>query len=109
MVYFGMIPIVLSTPLDPLYRGIPVVVVKSWDEVTPANLDRWWALHREAVRDNARIFTPEFWVNRTLCGPTNLTAAAEAHRARTAAAAALAVARHRAANTATATAKPTLR
>ena len=39
----GTIPIVPSTPLDPLYRdeGLPVVIVSAWAEITPANLARW--------------------------------------------------------------------
>jgi len=39
----GTIPIVPATALDPLYRGFPVVIVRSWAEVTPANLARWAA------------------------------------------------------------------
>lgn len=35
------IPIVKTTPLDPLYDGLPVVIVSDWSEVTEDNLRRW--------------------------------------------------------------------
>jgi len=39
----GTIPLVPSTTLDPLYvdEQYPVVIINSWAEVTPANLERW--------------------------------------------------------------------
>jgi hypothetical protein len=35
------IPIVKASTLDPLYREYPVVIVKSWDEITPVAMDAW--------------------------------------------------------------------
>lgn len=35
------IPIVKSTPMDPIYEGLPVVIVQDWSEVTEENLIRW--------------------------------------------------------------------
>jgi len=37
----GSIPLVSSTPLDPLYEDLPVVIVKDWDQVTTKNLEIW--------------------------------------------------------------------
>eukprot|EP00667_Euglena_gracilis_P013038 EG_transcript_13432 len=34
--YMGRTPIVLSSAMDPVYANLPVIVVKRWDEVTPA-------------------------------------------------------------------------
>lgn len=37
----GTIPIVASTPLDPLYEGLPVAVVEDWPEITADRLAQW--------------------------------------------------------------------
>lgn len=38
-IYFGVIPIVLSSPLDSLYSELPVWIVKDWNEVTESSID----------------------------------------------------------------------
>ncbi|HSX10508.1 MAG TPA: hypothetical protein VLF94_02170 [Chlamydiales bacterium] len=38
--YVGSIPIVATSSLDGLYEGLPVLIVKDWDEVTEAFLER---------------------------------------------------------------------
>ena len=40
--FLGMIPIVKSSTLDPLYRDLPVVIVKQWSDVTPELLENAW-------------------------------------------------------------------
>lgn len=55
--YLKCYPIVLSTTLDPLYEGLPVVVVNSWEEVTEEFLQkkkeefdhREWAFERAYI------------------------------------------------------------
>ncbi len=37
----GAIVIVKRSPLDPLYRGLPVVILDDWREITPAALATW--------------------------------------------------------------------
>jgi len=37
----GCIVIVKTSPLDPLYEGLPVVIVSDWSEVTEENLEHW--------------------------------------------------------------------
>ena len=37
----GNIPIVRRSSLDPLYDGLPVVIVDDWREITRPNLERW--------------------------------------------------------------------
>jgi hypothetical protein len=39
----GTIPIVKSTPLDPIYDGLPVAIVTDWSEVTAAQCAKWKA------------------------------------------------------------------
>jgi hypothetical protein len=36
----GCIPILISTPLDDMFEGLPVLIVKSWSDVTRELLDR---------------------------------------------------------------------
>ena len=43
------IPIVLSSPLDPVYDGLPVAIVEDWDEVTPKRLLAWREEFRDAI------------------------------------------------------------
>ncbi|MBU6384242.1 MAG: hypothetical protein KGQ49_05350 [Verrucomicrobia bacterium] len=77
--YFKCYPVVLSSTLDPLYEGLPVVVVNSWDEVTEELLLRKkaefdaqeWAFERayipywfekvEALQHRLRNQNASFW------------------------------------------------
>ena len=36
----GCIPIMISTPLDDMFEGLPVLIVKSWTDVTRELLDK---------------------------------------------------------------------
>lgn len=40
--YLGAIPVVTSTPLDPMYREFPVWIVEDWEEVTEEALEKKW-------------------------------------------------------------------
>jgi len=40
VLYVGSIPVVISSTLDPLYVGLPVIIVDSWEEVTEDFLER---------------------------------------------------------------------
>jgi len=52
----GCIPIVRTSPLDPLFEGLPVWIVREWNEVTAENMRRVIAdfetrtFHREKLR-----------------------------------------------------------
>ncbi|MBX7065950.1 MAG: hypothetical protein K1X28_01845 [Parachlamydiales bacterium] len=77
--YLKSYPVVLSTTLDPLYEGLPVVIVNSWDEVTEEFLQqkkaefdaKEWAFERayipywfekvEALQNSLRSSKPTFW------------------------------------------------
>jgi hypothetical protein len=42
LLYLGSIVIIKTSPLDPLFEGLPVVIVKDWNEVADkANLAKW--------------------------------------------------------------------
>ena len=66
----GCIPIVHTSPLDPLWEGLPVWVVNSWSEVTQeamakkaAEIDRDEELKNTADRIPAKLLL-KFWVDR---------------------------------------------
>jgi hypothetical protein len=58
------IPIVKRSSLDPLYDGLPVVIVDDWREVTSNNLSQWHRNLHGAFADaevQARI-TNDYWI-----------------------------------------------
>lgn len=62
----GCIVIVKTSPLDPLYTDLPVVIVKDWAEITSKNLDLWLKKYQDAF-DNPRYkekLTTAYWVNK---------------------------------------------
>jgi hypothetical protein len=63
----GTIPIVLTSTLDPLYvdEDLPVVIVDSYQQVTPENLSQW--RDRFAPKFTARMterLTNDYWLER---------------------------------------------
>ncbi|MBZ5557892.1 MAG: hypothetical protein LAO77_11515 [Acidobacteriia bacterium] len=62
----GCIPIVKRSPLDDLYRGLPVAIVDDWRAVTRANLDRWLGQFASTV-DRAhvlRVLSADYWLKQ---------------------------------------------
>lgn len=59
----GCIVIVKTSPLDPLYKGLPVVIVNNWDEITLENMEQWLteygdAFHNPSFREK---LTHAYW------------------------------------------------
>lgn len=40
--YMGAVPIVISSPIDPLFEGLPVVIIHDWNEITREFLEAKW-------------------------------------------------------------------
>jgi hypothetical protein len=62
----GNIVIVKRSSLDPLYEGLPVVIVEDWREITRENLQRWHAQHQRAFQHpevQSRL-TNQYWISR---------------------------------------------
>jgi hypothetical protein len=56
----GCFPIVKHSPLDPLYAGLPVLIVDDWAEVTPERLK---AIHAHPLeRGSMDKLTLAYWV-----------------------------------------------
>lgn len=62
----GCIVIVKTSPLDPLYEGLPVVIVKDWSEITKENMELWLATYGDAfTNQDYRIkLTNDYWLNK---------------------------------------------
>lgn len=62
----GCIVIVKTSSLDPLYEGLPVVIVKDWSEVTKENLKKWLALYHDASENPAyrKKLTNAYWLRK---------------------------------------------
>ncbi len=62
----GNIPIVKRSSIDPLYEGLPVVIVDDWREITPENLVRWRDAHEGAFSrpEVQERLTNDYWLSR---------------------------------------------
>lgn len=64
----GCIVIVKTSSLDPLYAGLPVVIVKDWSEVTPENFDIWLKQYGDAFTNPSyrERLTHAYWMNKMI-------------------------------------------
>ena len=62
----GNIVIVKRSSLDPLYDGLPVVIVDDWREVSRDSLSRWHAQHQRAFEqpEVQERLTNRYWIAR---------------------------------------------
>jgi hypothetical protein len=64
----GCIVIVKTSSLDPLYSGLPVVIVNDWDEIDDENLEKWFHLFQDASENLSyrEKITNTYWFNKIL-------------------------------------------
>ena len=62
----GCVVIVKTSALDPLYEGLPVVIVKEWSEITPDALEAWKAQFVGAAKETIgrERLTLAYWMKR---------------------------------------------
>lgn len=62
----GCIVIVKKSPLDPMYQGLPVVIVQDWSEVTKENMEKWLKQYADAFTNPAyrEKLTNAYWLNK---------------------------------------------
>ena len=58
----GHIVLVPSSSLDSLYTDLPVVPLRSWDEITTENLEAWLSRYSKSTETIPRKLTSEYWV-----------------------------------------------
>jgi len=59
----GHLVVVPTSSLDPLFEGLPVAAVSSWDEVTASNLARWLSVPTGVAAARERL-TSRYWLSR---------------------------------------------
>ncbi len=61
----GCIVIVKTSPLDSLYKGLPVVIIKDWSEITESNLNKWLIQYGDAFTNPSyrEQLTHAYWMN----------------------------------------------
>jgi len=59
---FGMIPIILTTPMDRSYAKLPILIVESFSDVTPELLEKEYVKLCNRVDYDFRRLTLEYWV-----------------------------------------------
>jgi hypothetical protein len=59
----GHIVIVTSSSLDSLYEDLPVITIKSWDDITVDALAKWLAQHQMAVGTHGKLRSG-YWIDR---------------------------------------------
>jgi len=64
----GCIVIVKTSPLDCLYRGLPVVIVQDWSEITPENMEKWLEQYGDAFTNSnyRKRLTHKFWMQKII-------------------------------------------
>ena len=62
----GCIVIVKTSSLDSLYEGLPVVIVRDWEEITEENLDRWFEQYKDAFTNPVyrSKLTHQYWMDQ---------------------------------------------
>ncbi len=62
----GCIVIVKTSSLDPLYEGLPVVIVKDWGEITEDNMTKWLNQYGDAFTNPSyrEKLTNAYWLNK---------------------------------------------
>ena len=59
----GHLVVVPTSSLHPLFEGLPVAAVSSWDEVTTGNLARWLSVPTGGAAARERL-TSQYWLAR---------------------------------------------
>lgn len=59
----GCIVIVKTSPLDPLYDGLPVVIIKDWSEITYDNMLKWKDEYNPNKFSREKL-TNEYWIKK---------------------------------------------
>ena len=61
--YLGAIPIVKTSELDPLYKNLPVLIVKDWSDVNADLLHKFLERVKKSKFKQEKLFA-DFWINQ---------------------------------------------
>lgn len=64
----GCIVIVKTSTLDPLYEGLPVIIIHDWTEITLENMERWKKQYQDILVNSSyrEKLTHQYWMNKIL-------------------------------------------
>jgi hypothetical protein len=62
----GIIPIVKSSPLDPLYKQFPIAIVSDWNEITLDNLVIWYQKYKDEILSESTFkkLKLKYWLDK---------------------------------------------
>lgn len=58
--YMGAVPIVKTSPLDPMFKDLPVLIVKDWKEINEEMLKETWDAWECPCQEHEKLFFP-YW------------------------------------------------
>ena len=58
----GTIPIVLRNEIEPLYEGMPVMVVNNWTEITRSSLNEFQLTRLKNLSRDGIPWRPKLWL-----------------------------------------------
>ena len=61
--YLGAIPIVRTSSLDPMYEGLPVLIVNEWSDISGEFLEKIWEEMRGKEFNFAKLYA-SFWYKK---------------------------------------------
>ena len=59
----GAIPIIKTSPLDPLFEGLPILIIKSWHAITETYLKEQYRKITSQTYDIKRLYC-DYWFNK---------------------------------------------
>lgn len=59
--YMGSIPIMIESTIDPLFEGLPVILIKDWNEVTQEFLETKWEEMNRTEYQSERMYA-DYWL-----------------------------------------------
>lgn len=62
MLFFGMVPIVIASSLDVLYKDLPVLIVKNYSSVCGINLDTKYQEFERLFPVSEEVFSCKYWL-----------------------------------------------
>jgi len=64
MLYLGMVLVVESSSLDPLYKDLPVIIVDEWSHLCDRSIAARYYNLRDKVPVREEVFTLEYWLTQ---------------------------------------------
>ena len=69
----GNIVLLQSSPIDSLFEGLPVVIIKDWRDINEENLHLWAQQYEDALTNPKyrEKLTSDYWINKVISESTS--------------------------------------